>query len=317
MSRTKTILLSLVVMVLWGSLYPCIKLSYGAFSINSGSVPDILLFAAVRFLICGGFISAFCLCMGKAQHKPTGKMIGHFLLIGLFSIVLHYGCMYMGLSLTGSGKTALLKQAGSLLYICLAFLFIKEEKFRYCRILGGFVGFTGIIAINISPGAFHFGMGELLVLIASVCTVIANIISRRSVQKASPYWLTGISQLFGGILLLAVAISLGSKLPEITPKGLLLLGYICAASIVSYLLWYTILQKSVLSNMLIIKFAEPVFACIFSAILFRENILKWQYLLAFILISSGILIGNKTKKRGNGHDQDRSDWNRSQPFRQD
>ena len=48
--------------------------------------------------------------------------------------------------------------------------------------------------------------------------------------------------------------------------------------------------------MFIIKFAEPLFACIFGAILLKENIFQWQYLIAFVLISAGIVFGNKTKK---------------------
>jgi drug/metabolite transporter (DMT)-like permease len=48
--------------------------------------------------------------------------------------------------------------------------------------------------------------------------------------------------------------------------------------------------------MFIIKFAEPLFACVFSAILLNENIFQWQYLIAFILISTGIVLGNKTKR---------------------
>ena len=50
--------------------------------------------------------------------------------------------------------------------------------------------------------------------------------------------------------------------------------------------------------MFIIKFAEPLFACIFGALLLNEDILKWQYLIAFILISTGIILGSvkKTKK---------------------
>lgn len=295
-SRKRTIILSLIVMALWGSLYPCIKLSYSAFSIDPGSTPDILLFAALRFLVCGGIVSCICMCRRKHLAKPSGKDAGFFLLIGLFSIVLHYGCLYVGLSMTGSGKTALIKQAGSLLYICLAFLFIREEKFSYCRIFGGLIGFLGVGAISLSSGKFQFGTGELLVLVASVCTVIANIISRLPVQKSSPYWLTGISQFFGGLVLLSVALILGGKLPQISLQGILLLGYICTASVISYMLWYRILQNSLLSNMLIIKFAEPVFACLFSAILLGEYIFKLQYLLAFILISAGIIIGNKTSK---------------------
>ena len=63
-----------------------------------------------------------------------------------------------------------------------------------------------------------------------------------------------------------------------------------------HVLWNYILRTSDLSNMFIIKFAEPLFACVFSAILLNEDIFQWQYLIAFILISAGIVLGNKTKK---------------------
>ena len=53
--------------------------------------------------------------------------------------------------------------------------------------------------------------------------------------------------------------------------------------------------------MFIIKFAEPLFACLFGAILLSENIFKWQYLIAFILISAGITLGN-IKARNNKND---------------
>ena len=61
-----------------------------------------------------------------------------------------------------------------------------------------------------------------------------------------------------------------------------------------YCLWYYIVSKSSeLSKLFVIKFAEPFFACIFGAILLGEDIFKLQYLLAFVLISAGIAIGNK------------------------
>lgn len=48
--------------------------------------------------------------------------------------------------------------------------------------------------------------------------------------------------------------------------------------------------------MFIIKFAESLFACVFGAMLLGENIFKIQYLLAFVLISVGIILGNKRVK---------------------
>ena len=50
------------------------------------------------------------------------------------------------------------------------------------------------------------------------------------------------------------------------------------------------------TEMTVIKFAEPLFACIFGAILLGENIFKLQYLAAFALISLGIILGNKSDK---------------------
>ncbi len=68
---------------------------------------------------------------------------------------------------------------------------------------------------------------------------------------------------------------------------------ICFASIFSYSIWFTVVKNGELSKLFIIKFAEPVFACIFGAILLGENIFKVQYILAFLLIAGGIYISNK------------------------
>ena len=76
-------------------------------------------------------------------------------------------------------------------------------------------------------------------------------------------------------------------------KSAFILIYICFASIFSYTIWFTIVKSGELSKLFIVKFAEPVFACIFGAILLGENIFKIQYALAFLLIGTGIYISNK------------------------
>ena len=69
------------------------------------------------------------------------------------------------------------------------------------------------------------------------------------------------------------------------------------ASICSYTLWYYVLKNNSLSKMFIIKFSEPLFACLFGALILNENIFKWQYLIAFLLISFGIVLGNKSDNK--------------------
>ena len=295
-SNLKTVILTLAVMALWGSLFPMIKIGYAAFGIAAGSIPDILMFASVRFILSGLLVSAFALFRREKIAAPKGKSVAYILLMGLFSIVLHYAFTYIGLSTTDSAKTALIKQLGALLYICFAFLFFKGEKFSFYKILGALVGFCGIIAINYSTGGIAFSTGDLLIILASVCTVVANIISKRSVEHNSPYWITGISQLSGGVILFIVACSLGADMLTFTPRAIGAFSYICLASVLGYTLWYYVLKSNDLSKMFIIKFAEPLFACLFGAILLGEDIFKWQYLIAFILISLGIILGNKSKK---------------------
>ncbi len=295
--KIKTIILSLLVMALWGSLFPCVKIGYRAFCIDSSSVANILMFAAMRFALCGAWVCAFCFFRRKTMSMPSVKSALNIVWIGVFAIVLHYACSYVGLSMTDSSKTALLKQAGVLIYICFSFLFFKDEKFSIYKIIGAVIGFGGILAINMSSSSISFSFGDILILCASVCTVVSNIISRRSAQNSSPLWITGISQLFGGLVLFIVSLSLGGNMPQFTVKGALVFAYICAASITAYTLWYHILKTNELSKLFIIKFAEPLFACVFGAILLGENIFRLQYLAAFLLISSGILVGHYTGKK--------------------
>ena len=297
-SEIKTIFLSLIVMALWGSLFPLIKIGYDAFDINGNDVPSILMFAGTRFLLCGIAICAIALIKKDKIEAPRLKAVGIFLLIGLFSIVLHYAFTYIGLASADSSKTALLKQIGSLIYVCFAFLFFKNESFSPLKIVGAVVGFFGIVAINYTSSSISFSIGDALILLASVCLVVANIFTKKIAANHSAFWITGISQLSGGAVLMIAALIQGADVMSFNWYALGVFAYICVASTVAYVLWNYILKTSELSNMFIIKFAEPLFACIFGALLLNEDILKWQYLIAFILISTGIILGSvkKTKK---------------------
>ena len=277
-------------MLLWGSLFPMVKLGFSAYEVNSTA--DILLFAGIRFVICGGVISIFAAIRDKESYCPIKGSIFPILLSGIFAIVLHYGFTYLGLELTDSSKTALIKQVGALFYVCFSFLFIKEDTPTVKKIVAAAVGFLGIIVLNINSEGFSFALGDLLILCASFCTVFSNVISKKVFEKVSPITSTGISQLFGGAVLLAIGFSMGGDVHFKLNVSLLVMVYICAASIVSYCIWFGIVKNGELSKLFIIKFAEPVFACIFSAVILGENILKWQYLISFALISAGILISN-------------------------
>lgn len=290
MSKRKTIFSALLVMFLWGSLFPMIKLGYKAYNITS--TWDILLFAGVRFTVCGLIILLYSLIKGKNSFKAAKQKLHLIVLAGLFAIILHYSFTYMGLNLTNSSKTAIIKQVCVCLYICFSWLFFKDDKLTAKKIAGVFMGFSGIVAINMSSKGFSWHLGDSLILLASFCTVFSNVISKKLFETVEPITATGISQLFGGVVLLAIGIIFGGRISFSLNLSAFIFVYICIASIFGYCIWFVILKYNSLSKLFIIKFAEPVFASVLSALLLYENVFTIQYLLAFLLIGGGIYISN-------------------------
>lgn len=291
MSKNKSMLYALLVMLLWGTLFPMVKLGYNAYNIITTG--DILFFAGIRFTVCGAFICLYTFITDKNSFKTAISSLAPILLSGLFAIILHYSFTYTALKLTDSSKTAILKQVGVLFYVCFSSMFFKEDKLTVKKLIGVLMGFVGIIVINANANGISFNVGDALIIAASFCTVFSNVISKKVFRTVKPITSTGISQLFGGIALLIIGKLLGGGMGFVFNKSAFIMVYICFASIFSYCMWFTVVKNGELSKLFIVKFAEPLFASIFGAILLGENIFKVQYVLAFLLIATGIYVSNK------------------------
>ena len=293
----KTILLALCVMLLWGSLFPCIKLAYVAFDIDSSVSSNLLLFAGMRFLVCGLVILLFCQATHKDLKIKSVKQWVMVIAIGLFAIVLHYGFTYIGLAKIDSSKTAILKQLAFLIFIAFSFVFFKEDRFTVNKMMGAIFGFIGIVVLNLDGTEFTIGIGEILVISASCFMLISNILCKKLTKDVDAVVITGYSHFVGGVLLVLIGICSGGDIGSLSVKSAGIFAYICVASIVSYCLWNSILKNNNLSHLFIIKFTEPLFACIFSAILLGEDIFKWQNTIAVLLVSLGIILGSLQRTR--------------------
>lgn len=289
LQKNKTLIYCLIVMLLWGSLFPAVKLGMKAYSIVTTG--DILLFAGVRFVICGAIICVMALLSDRASYKSAAKYIFPIIAAGCFSIILHYYFTYSALTITDSAKTAILKQVGILFYVCFSALFFKDDKLTRYKLIGVILGFLGIVVINTNIDGISFNRGDAFIISASFCSVFSSIISKKVSAKVNPITVAGVSQLFGGIVLTGIGRSMGGGMAISLNSSSLIFVYICLASIVSYSIWFWVLKNGELSRMFIIKFAEPLFACLFGAVLLGE--FKWQYVLSFLFIAGGIYISNK------------------------
>jgi len=296
------IFFAFIVMLLWGSLYPTVKLGYTLFQIDTSYYPNLLIFAGLRFTVSGASISLFLGVKNKAiPTVKTKKEWGGIALVGLFAVILNYGCAFYGLSLVESSKTALLKQSGVLIFIVLCALLFKDDKMTIGKGIGAVLGLGSILILNINQLEFSMGLGEIIIIVSSFCTVTASAICKKLLKTTDSIMMTGYSQLLGGVVLLGIGLALGGSIKLKEFGDFALFGYIIAATCVSYIIWYTIIKICELSKLFIIKLSEPLFAAILSAILLRENLWQLHYLFAFLCIALAVVISNvkrSDKKRG-------------------
>ena len=234
-----SILFALVVCLFWGSLYPCISMGDDLFGYDAKHIPSVMLFAGLRFLVCGVIMVAGVSVHDKKIKLPDKVSILPILAVAFTTIVIHYSFQYMGVSLievNASSKSAILKQIGYLFISCFAFLFVKEDKFSVRKVIGGTLGFCGIIVVNLDGLKFSLGIGEVCIICASVLSVAGTVISKHVYKKLDTSYVVAYSQLIGGIVLTLAGLALGGKLATITSRSVLLLCYMCFASITALLL---------------------------------------------------------------------------------
>lgn len=289
-NRKTSSLLALVVMFFWGSLFPMIKIGYRVFAIDTKSVSSILLFAGIRFVICGILLIAFVSRNEKKIVLPTRKAYSAISLVALFAYALHYTCQYIGVSHMESAKAALIKQLGTLFVVCFAFLFRKEDKFTTEKLLCGVIGFASIIVVNLKGLQFSFQPYDLLLIGAAVCSVLSTVLSKNAFDCLDPLVVTSWAQLLGGAILLTVGLLMGGRIGQTDLVSVMVMCYICLASCIGYALWNVLLKHNDMSNLSIVKFSEPIFSAICSWILLAENIWKVNYLLSFVLQCTGMML---------------------------
>lgn len=288
--KAATVLLALLVMALWGSLFPMIKIGYKAFQINTGDIPSIVLFAGLRFTF-SGILLLCATVVGKRDTAKLAKSEIPMLLIGaLATIILHYSFTYIGLALGEGSKSAIIKQIGFLFLACFAFVFDKTDRFSKRKAIAACLGFAGIIATAMDGTGISLQLGDLLLLLASACSAIGAVISKRATQRISPVKFVAYTQFIGGVFLLGAGILLGGRITALSPMSALLFLYICGASIGAYVLWNSLLKTGSISKLSIIKFTEPLFAVLFSGVLLGETIFKLSYLAALLLLLVALLV---------------------------
>ena len=150
---------------LWGSAFPCIKIGYRLFEINSANTADVILFAGMRFIVSGLLVLLIAFIGGNGFIKLKKDAVGSVLIVSMFQTILQYGFFYIGLVHTTGVKASIITGSNVFFVILISSLLFKEEKFTLKKFIGVAVGFVGVVLVNLTSD----GSGAGLTLNGALC----------------------------------------------------------------------------------------------------------------------------------------------------
>lgn len=292
--NTKTrCILALMCCALWGSAFPCIKTGYRLLEIEGAG--SQILFAGYRFFLAGLFTFLIACVLERRVITIKPSSVPYICGQGLLQTTVQYVCFYIGLAHTTGAKGSVINGSNAFFAIIAAHFMLKSEKMTWRKAMGCIVGFAGVVAINVAPGAWGSGfslMGEGLVLLCSFAYGVSSVTLKMISDRETPAAITAYQLLFGGAVLIVTGWLGGGSVTGFTVRSAALLVYMALLSTVSFCLWAELLKYNPVGRVSVFGFSIPVFGVVMSAVFLGENAFTIQNFAALILVSAGIYIVN-------------------------
>lgn len=283
--------------VLWGSAFPCVKIGYKLFAVDTSDIPSVILFAGVRFTLAGALVIAFGCITQKKFLLPQRKNWWRVLLVCLFQAIMQYIFFYIGLAHVSGVKGAVLNGLGVFFTILIACFVFRTEKFNLIKFLGCALGFAGVIIVNLG-GEFSFNftfLGEGFVILSGLSAAVAAGLVKIFSKYENTTALCGWQFFIGGAVMTAVGALAGGRIYIASPWAVPELFYLAFISSCAFTLQGYLMKYNPVSRVAVYKSANPLFGAVFSALLLGESnqLLSYNTLIAIVLVCLGIFIINK------------------------
>ena len=288
---------AIICCLLWGSAFPCVKIGYKLFDVNTDSVPSLMLFAGTRFALAGILVIVFGCITQKKFLYPKPKNLWRVALLSVFQTSLQYTFFYIGLAHTAGVKASVLNGLGVFFTIIAACFIFRTEKFNLVKLAGCILGFGAVILINLNGDfSFEFSMlGEGFVILSGLSAAISSGLVKIFSKHEDTTALCGYQFLIGGVVLVIIGLSFGGTYHPTSVGSIFMLLYLGFLSACAFTLQGFLLKYNPVSKIAVFKSTNPLFGAVFSAIILgeREQLLSYFTLIAIVMVCAGIFIINK------------------------
>lgn len=282
--------LALLCCALWGSAFPCIKLGYEWLDIEgTGSQ---ILFAGYRFFLSGIFTFVIGCVIERKFLTMKRSSVWHIFRQGLLQTTVQYVCFYIGLAYATGAKSSIINASQGFVAIIASHFMLKSEKMTWKKAAGCVLGLTGVVVVNLAPGAWGSGFslkGEGMIVLCTVVYGISMVLLKMISDEESPMTITAYQTLMGGTLLVLAGAASGG----FTAKSVILLIYMALLSTAAFSIWTILMKYNPVGKVAVYTFTIPIFGVALSGLLLGEQVLEMKNLIALVLVSAGIIIVNK------------------------
>ena len=271
---------------------------------------DLLLLVLSTFFLGTNFVAVK---IGVEQFPPLFMMAMRFTLVAvllipfvkaprdrMFQVFLisvsmgtaHFGLFFIGISGVDAAITAIIFQLGVPFSIIFAWLFL-HETFGRRRAFGILIAFVGVIFIAGTPGSQSSHLHMFIVLASVFAWGIAAVQIKR-LRDVDAITLTAWMALFSAPqLYLISAITESGQISSLSTAGVsgwsALLYATFGASIIGYGLWYHLIGKYDVNQVVPLTLLNPLFAIAAAVIILGEN-LSIGIIIGGILTLTGVFV---------------------------
>lgn len=280
--------------ILWGSAFPCVKIGYRLFSVDSSAVPNIWVYAGSRFTLSGILIVIIMSLISRQFLYPrSAASWKRACTSSLFQTSVQYGLYYIGLAHTAGVKASILNGTGVIVLLAVSAFIFKQEKLTFKKLAASLIGLVGILLMNLggSYSGFTF-LGDGFLILSIFSASVSTCLIKEFSKVDNPVMLSGWQFIIGGLTLVVLGIATGGSIHPTGASAYLMLLYLALVSAVAYTIWSILLKYNPVSRIAMCKFMIPVFGVILSALMLGESLTVMCFI-ALALVAASIILSNK------------------------
>ncbi len=272
--------------VIWGSTYLAIRYALESY-------PPFLL-AGVRFLIAGVLLFGFLRLRGIAA--PNRRQWGNAAITGVLLLGFGNGMVCFAEQHVSSGIAAV--AVASMPLFAALFSSIYGEWPTRREGIGLFIGFVGVIVLNLGSALSASRLAAAALLVAAMCWAFGSVWSKRQDMPKGPMN-TAAQMLCASVALIVVALSAGERLPpHPNVHATIALAYLVVfGSIVAFSAYLYVLKHVRPALATSYAYVNPPVAVLFGLWLIGEHVGPYDLAgMAIILLGVGVITLARQKR---------------------